>query len=680
MTDDVARLVIRVESLEAMLAEKRLKKLEGQGGRTERATDGLTKSFTRLAAPLAGIVSISAGLNKLFETTKQIQNLDVQLQTATGSAEAAAEALDLIKDFAEDTKQPVNDVAQAFVKLKNLGLDPSEQALLSYGNTAAAMGKDLDQLIEAVADAATGEFERLKEFGIKSSSEGDRVSFTFQGMTTTVGKNAAEIEGYLQSLGENQFAGALEKKAETLEGSVNQLQNSWNELFEEVSKQGSDEIMVEVFNTANDALKTFTESIASGQLQGNIEAIGGKFDGLTQDVINAFTILEELFRNEFQLLEDTGVGSVDLIGDAFLNMPENIRAAIQLAATELAYFVDRVGIFGEEIAHDLNPKNWFSDDEEFQTQIENRIKAADSARLSSIETILAERDAKVQNYQDEVAAVNAAAEAQLRLNAARSGKTLGDFGSKKNNTENGSESEQKQAKFAEQYEILLLQLEIEETAIAESYAKRQQFINSSLAAGLIQQGKWDKETLKAQRDYLRAKEGQERASARTTQQINQSTFQSGMGYARAAFAEDKKASKTIGAIKTIEAVMSAYAAGSKVNPYVGAAFAALAFKAQNDQMQKLDSTSFGGGSVGGGISSGGSVPSVSIPELPTTDTTPTNDDESAKGGGGNYYLTFNGLSTLTQADQMVELLQIAFGNDEIPIPANSRQAQIIREG
>ena len=30
------------------------------------------------------------------------------------------------------------------------------------------MGKDITQMIEAVADAATGEFERLKEFGIKA--------------------------------------------------------------------------------------------------------------------------------------------------------------------------------------------------------------------------------------------------------------------------------------------------------------------------------------------------------------------------------------------------------------------------------------------------------------------------------------------------------------------------------
>jgi diaminopimelate decarboxylase len=58
---------------------------------------------------------------------------------------------------------------QGFVKMKALGLDPTRAALTSFGNTASAMGKDLNQMIEAVADASTGEFERLKEFGIKAS-------------------------------------------------------------------------------------------------------------------------------------------------------------------------------------------------------------------------------------------------------------------------------------------------------------------------------------------------------------------------------------------------------------------------------------------------------------------------------------------------------------------------------
>ena len=94
--------------------------------------------------------------------------------------------------------------------MKSLGLVPTESALKSFGNTSAAMGKDLTQMIEAVADATTGEFERLKEFGIKAKQNGDEVSLTFQGVTTTIGNNAQEITRYLLGIVPNRRSHALE--------------------------------------------------------------------------------------------------------------------------------------------------------------------------------------------------------------------------------------------------------------------------------------------------------------------------------------------------------------------------------------------------------------------------------------------------------------------------------------
>ena len=228
---DLAHLQIRVESLEAANAEKRLDQLEKTGKKAEKATGGLTDAFKKLIVPLVSVATATAGLTKLVSVARQFDVLNAQLKTATGSSEKAAQAFEAIQDFASATPYDLQQVTTAFTKLVNLGLDPSEKALTSYGNTASAMGKDLDQLIEAVADAATGEFERLKEFGIKASQEGDKVRFTFRGVTTTVGKNAAEIEGYLQALGENEFAGAMAERVMTLDGALSNLGDEWNKLF-----------------------------------------------------------------------------------------------------------------------------------------------------------------------------------------------------------------------------------------------------------------------------------------------------------------------------------------------------------------------------------------------------------------------------------------------------------------
>ena len=60
----------------------------------------------------------------------------------------------------------------------------------------------LDDMVEAVADATTGEFERLKEFGIRASSQGDKVALTFRGVTTTVASpHLQRVAGFIAGVG-----------------------------------------------------------------------------------------------------------------------------------------------------------------------------------------------------------------------------------------------------------------------------------------------------------------------------------------------------------------------------------------------------------------------------------------------------------------------------------------------
>lgn len=189
----------------------------------------------RSASALFAGVGVSALVGKLVNVQREFDVLNASLITVTGSSADAERAFAWIRDFAATTPYSLNEVTQAFVKMKALGLDASEEALRSYGNTASAMGKSLNQMIEAVADAATGEFERLKEFGIRAKSEGDRVSLTFRGVTTNIGKNAAEIEGYLRRIGDVEFAGAMELRAKTLDGTLSNLADTWDQLFRTIA-------------------------------------------------------------------------------------------------------------------------------------------------------------------------------------------------------------------------------------------------------------------------------------------------------------------------------------------------------------------------------------------------------------------------------------------------------------
>ena len=191
----------------------------------KRQMKGASANFAQYGKVIAGV---GAGIGAFaVSVAREYENLNVRLKTAfQGNETAARNAFKTINEFTKKTPFQLNEVADAFIKLKNMGLNPSMSALQSYGNTAAAMGKSLNQMIEAVADAATGEFERLKEFGIKARSEGNKVRFTFRGVTTTVAKNAAEIQKYLLEIGNTDFAGGILAQSETLDGQLSTLRDT----------------------------------------------------------------------------------------------------------------------------------------------------------------------------------------------------------------------------------------------------------------------------------------------------------------------------------------------------------------------------------------------------------------------------------------------------------------------
>ncbi|WP_306602494.1 tape measure protein [Azonexus sp.] len=242
----------------------------------DTAVTSLSGSVKNLATGLAGAVSASAFASKLVAVQREFDVMNASLITMTGSTANAQMAFAAIQQFAATTPYSLQEVTSAFTKLKSLGLDPSQRALESYGNTAAAMGKGLDQFIEAVADASTSEFERLKEFGIKASQEGGKVSFTFQGVTTTVKNSAAEINEYLTKIGENEFSGAMAERAKTLDGAISNLSDTWDNLFLTVSQKNTGGFIFDSVKLATGAVDDLTKIInaMSGAADDNARATG----------------------------------------------------------------------------------------------------------------------------------------------------------------------------------------------------------------------------------------------------------------------------------------------------------------------------------------------------------------------------------------------------------------------
>jgi phage-related protein len=291
------------QSLDSAL-ERGQKGVKELGTETEKTKDKSSKNFETIGKVAIGaMASLGVALGGLglagIKSAGEMQKMEVALKTAMGgSVEETEKAKKLIIDFAAQTPYALGEVQGAFVKLKNMGLDPSKEAMTAYGDTASAMGKSLNDMVEAVADAATGEFERLKEFGIRSQSEGDRVKFTFKGVTTEVGKNSEEIQTYLKKLGQTNFGGGMAEQAKTLTGTFSTF---------------SDTIQLKLGTLA-------TKSGAVDLLTNGMTALGGAIEKIDIDaVIKGFQDFGAIIKQNEQPLTAIGIviGSVAVAIGAF---------------------------------------------------------------------------------------------------------------------------------------------------------------------------------------------------------------------------------------------------------------------------------------------------------------------------------------------------------------------------
>ena len=259
---DLATLRVGVDSRQVKAATNDLNNLSRASGQAERAAKGLSNAAKLFGGALAA-AGIFGLVTSVAKVNAEFQSLNASLKVATGSSVAATSAFNEIKKFAATTPYQLNQAVEAFLKLKNLGLDPSMAAMRSYGNTAASMGKSLNQMIEAVADASTNEFERLKEFGIKAKQEKDTVTFTFQGIATTVKKNSEEIQQYLMNIGNTQFAGAMDEQMKTLNGRMSNLKDNIDNLYVSIGNSGATNIFTKALDAASAAVAYLTNNLNS---------------------------------------------------------------------------------------------------------------------------------------------------------------------------------------------------------------------------------------------------------------------------------------------------------------------------------------------------------------------------------------------------------------------------------
>lgn len=221
------------------------------------------KSILSIGLAVSAIKSIG---QSVLETRSEFQKFEAVLTNTLGSKSQAQDALDRIQAFAAKTPFGVKELTEDFVKLANTGFKPTVKEMTKLGDLASSQGKSFDQLTEALIDAQTGEFERLKEFGIRAKKEGDKVTLSFKDQKIQVDNNNESIRQAILGFGELEgVAGGMAAISETLGGKLSNLNDNFDALFNNLGEnsEGAFGAIIDGFNellsSSNEAQKAIND-------------------------------------------------------------------------------------------------------------------------------------------------------------------------------------------------------------------------------------------------------------------------------------------------------------------------------------------------------------------------------------------------------------------------------------
>lgn len=200
--------------------------------RSKQKANGLMGVFKKLLGMIAAGITIKASIDGA-SSMEQFRNT---LETVLKDPNKARKKLAWANRFANKTPFESQEVVEGMTKLQSYGIEgdrilksTNRTYLEMIGDMASGMGKSFDQAIEAVADARTGELERLKEFGITKNMIDDFGKS--QGIEIFNNKGQIkDMELFNKTLFEmmnSRFGGAMEKQAKTFKGGLSTISGAF---------------------------------------------------------------------------------------------------------------------------------------------------------------------------------------------------------------------------------------------------------------------------------------------------------------------------------------------------------------------------------------------------------------------------------------------------------------------
>ncbi len=306
---------------------KQSSKIESAFSKVSTGISKVNSTALKVGSVIAGsLTAAGAGIGAFaIKGAADMEKYRNVLETVLKDEEEASKTMSFANKFANVTPFQNQEVIEGVVKLKSYGFDKEDIGYI--GDMAAAMGKPLMQAVEAIADAKTGELERLKEFGITkdmideySRKIGNTSIFNAKGQI----KDFEALRIILKSMINDKLGGAMEKQSKTFYGAISTTIGTMKSTIIQIAGIGTDgkTVVGSMFDYIRKKAVGLSDRLVKMQEDGTIDRwakkIGEEFSKLAPKIEEAWNS----FKNNWNMDDTKNLFSgmattLSLVGKAF---------------------------------------------------------------------------------------------------------------------------------------------------------------------------------------------------------------------------------------------------------------------------------------------------------------------------------------------------------------------------
>ena len=349
-----------------------------------KSVKSLTKTVAGVAATYVSAKALANVGKSALESASGLEGYRSTLNVVLKDQQKAAKMMAWAVEFANKTPFETDSVVEATVRLQSYGIE-AQKVMTQIGDMAGVMNKDLMQAVEAVADAQTGELERLKEFGITKAMIIAKGAELYKNQTIVDNKghivDQEKFNDALFALMEDRFKGGMEIQAKSYKGLMSTISGVWKTgLAQMAGISGTGEIIEgSAFDAAKEGLNWIANKMQDMSKAGAFERIGKKIGTVVQtgikygkkvidvakkikdsvaDTIKTISAKLEPLRPIFDSIKDKAVSLGRKLTDGFTRAGPSIKefaeTYIPKAVEAVAKLADKAMSFANFIADHWN--------------------------------------------------------------------------------------------------------------------------------------------------------------------------------------------------------------------------------------------------------------------------------------------------------------------------------------